>query len=589
MPIQSSIPLDLQDVYDYAVANGYSGANDLNSLLAWAEWGDLPSGADSLVDFLGVDVFQDILNNVDELNIPDYRAQAGNIRGLKLSNTEFLMLRGYVYNADKELGISYHTLLNNGQTIDTPSNNYLVLDSELFTSSSVDICHLSSGATVHTVILGNLTTNTNLRLRKIEFDSTTISFNTLVQQDITLPSSPWAPGYRIRLHNDGRLIVSGGFGLIFIDTNLTPGSIQQDISGDFSNASRVSSAFSDNLLFTSNSLLSGDGTYVKCYEIPSGQLAQFKNEQQILTVDTVYTETLYLKSNYFIVFYGVMVDPGKTEGYYKLFQYDDTLEVINAIGSTGIYYEVTSSPSNDTVQNTLATFYDELNEYIVLYSYTNYDSIYFQIFELDYQTGVLTELDTYALFPRSFPSSNFLKMINNSLVWAVRNNGGNSKYDDDSFLMGILEVTAPEKHNIRFNITNSSSQTITSFQFSGYYLVFGDNGHEVSGGVGFNLAPGAVFSALASTVGSTAETLNKLDFRIRVRQDSLSVSFQPTQNDSEPYVLSSNAITDSIPSPGRSGNTDYFEYQAIYQGALLTRTGQVGGFDITLDIIISDV
>lgn len=54
MPISNTLPIDLQDVYNYAVASGYSGSNDLNSLLSWSGWTGLPNGADGLLDFLGV-------------------------------------------------------------------------------------------------------------------------------------------------------------------------------------------------------------------------------------------------------------------------------------------------------------------------------------------------------------------------------------------------------------------------------------------------------------------------------------------------------------------------------------------------------
>lgn len=54
MTLQASAPISLNDIYDEAVSGGYSGSRSLNALIAWGGWADLPGGADSILDFLGV-------------------------------------------------------------------------------------------------------------------------------------------------------------------------------------------------------------------------------------------------------------------------------------------------------------------------------------------------------------------------------------------------------------------------------------------------------------------------------------------------------------------------------------------------------
>ncbi|MEP0367418.1 MAG: hypothetical protein ABJN36_12400 [Cyclobacteriaceae bacterium] len=54
MALPSSGTLSLLEIYNEAVSAGYSGGNDLQSLINWSGWFNLPSGADSIADFYGV-------------------------------------------------------------------------------------------------------------------------------------------------------------------------------------------------------------------------------------------------------------------------------------------------------------------------------------------------------------------------------------------------------------------------------------------------------------------------------------------------------------------------------------------------------
>lgn len=54
MGLQETPNITLNDIYNYAISSGYTGTSELSELILWDEWFNIPDGADSILDFLGV-------------------------------------------------------------------------------------------------------------------------------------------------------------------------------------------------------------------------------------------------------------------------------------------------------------------------------------------------------------------------------------------------------------------------------------------------------------------------------------------------------------------------------------------------------
>lgn len=62
MALPNSTPIDLDLIYSEALANGFTGQNNLADLISWSGWTNLPPGANSILDFLGTNTTEFTIN-----------------------------------------------------------------------------------------------------------------------------------------------------------------------------------------------------------------------------------------------------------------------------------------------------------------------------------------------------------------------------------------------------------------------------------------------------------------------------------------------------------------------------------------------